>query len=56
MASHPPPPITVLTPVHNGARYIVATVESVLRQEYPDLEYIVLDDGSTDGTADRLNA
>lgn len=50
------PPITVVTPVYNGARYIAATVESVLRQEYPGLQYIVLDDGSTDGTAAVLSA
>ena len=45
------PPITVLTPVYNGARYISTTIESVLQQHYPRLEYLVLDDGSTDATA-----
>src|SRR5262245_27601038 len=45
------PPITVLTPVYNGAQYISDTVQSVLRQDYPRLEYIVLDDGSTDDSA-----
>src|SRR5262245_20550653 len=45
------PPITVLTPVHNGARYISETVQSVLQQDYPRFEYIVLDDGSTDDSA-----
>lgn len=45
------PPITVLTPVYNGAKYISETVQSVLRQDYPRLEYIVLDDGSTDDPA-----
>jgi glycosyltransferase involved in cell wall biosynthesis len=45
------PPITVLTPVYNGARYISETIQSVLRQDYPSLEYIVLDDGSKDESA-----
>jgi len=49
------PPITVVTPVYNGARYIASTIESVVRQEYPGLQYIVLDDGSTDGTAAVLS-
>lgn len=44
------PKITVITPVLNGAAHISETLESVLRQEYPALEYIVVDGGSTDGT------
>src|SRR5262245_22604316 len=48
MPEHLLPPITVLTPVYNGARYISTTIESVLHQNYPELEYIVLNDGSTD--------
>jgi glycosyltransferase involved in cell wall biosynthesis len=40
--------------VYNGRDYIVETVESVLNQVRDDLEYIVVDDGSTDGTADLL--
>ena len=42
--------LTILTPVHNGAEYIAETVDSVLSQGYPSLEYIVIDDGSTDAT------
>lgn len=48
------PRITILTPCHNGARYIREAVESVRRQHYPDLEHIVLDAGSTDGTLEIL--
>jgi glycosyltransferase involved in cell wall biosynthesis len=42
--------VTVVTPVYNGAAFIRETVESVLSQDYPYLEYLVLDAGSTDGT------
>ena len=46
--------VTVITPVYNGAPFIEETVRSVLEQGYEKLQYIVLDDGSTDGTLDVL--
>jgi glycosyltransferase involved in cell wall biosynthesis len=44
------PRISVLTPCLNGARYIGEAIESVRAQDYPDLEHLVLDGCSTDGT------
>jgi glycosyltransferase involved in cell wall biosynthesis len=44
------PLVTIITPVFNAEAYIGETVESVLAQDYPRLEHIVLDDGSTDAS------
>ncbi len=44
------PTISVVMPVHNGERFLREAVESILTQTWTDLEMIVVDDGSTDGT------
>lgn len=48
------PKITIVTPSYNQANYIGRTIESILGQDYPNIEYIVMDGGSTDGTVDIL--
>jgi glycosyltransferase involved in cell wall biosynthesis len=50
------PLVSVIIPAYNAERFIEASVGSALGQSYGDLEAIVVDDGSTDGTADRLKA
>lgn len=50
----PWPRITVVTPSFNQARFVEATLRSVLLQGYPDLEYVVMDGGSSDGSAEVI--
>ena len=46
-----PPLVSVVITCHNSKRYLAETIESALRQTYPRIEIIVVDDGSTDETA-----
>jgi Glycosyl transferase family 2 len=50
------PRVTVLLPVYNGVALLNGAVESVLEQTFDDLELLVVDDGSTDGSADAVLA
>jgi hypothetical protein len=45
------PLISVVLPVHDGERYLAESIGSILRQTYSNFELIVIDDGSTDGSA-----
>jgi glycosyltransferase involved in cell wall biosynthesis len=48
------PKISIVTACYNHAAFVGETIESILSQEYPNLEYIVIDDGSTDSSWDVI--
>lgn len=48
------PKISIVTVVYNGAEFLERTFNSILCQNYPNLEYIVIDGGSTDGSVDII--
>lgn len=48
--------ISIVTATYNSAATVGSTIESVLAQTYKDIEYIIVDGGSTDGTMDIVKA
>jgi len=54
LVKKPLPRITLVTPSYNYGQYLEACLDSVLSQNYPNLEYIVMDGGSTDNTVEIL--
>jgi glycosyltransferase involved in cell wall biosynthesis len=51
---NPEPLITIITVVFNGEKYLEQTIQSVINQTYKNIEYLIIDGGSTDGTLDII--
>lgn len=50
------PPLSVVMPVHNALPWLDESVTSILAQSFSDFEFVILDDGSTDGSSERLRS
>jgi glycosyltransferase involved in cell wall biosynthesis len=50
-----PPKISVIMPVYNGEKYLSEAIQSILDQTFSDFEFIIADDGSTDGSCEIVS-
>jgi len=50
------PTISLITPVYNGMRFIESCIKNVIAQNCPDVEHVIVDGGSTDGTVDVIRS
>lgn len=49
-----PPTVSVVVPVHNAVHYVDACIASILAQDFAEFEVVIYDDGSTDGSSEKL--
>ena len=49
------PLVTVLMPVYNAEKYLSEAIDSILVQTYKNIEFLIINDGSTDSTGEKLS-
>ena len=49
-------PVSVVMPTYNGSKYIKRAIESILGQTYTNFEFLIIDDGSEDNTAEIIHS